>query len=242
MEYAGFLLVIATGIGVIFISIALDFLWAQAIPVRFFYYILRAPGVVVHECAHMLGCLFTGAKIRNVVLFSKEGGSVTYNPPVIPVIGNVVISTAPLFCIPLVLALCTWFFSDYLGCLLPALPLSFDSNDAVIVLGGEILKIFSQNLVVQFNAWFLLYLYLVLSLILSAAPSMQDIRNAGIGICILALTGVLILWSQIPWAVSILTEITRIIGMGFALGLGFGLIALVLSSPLLILTLYRHTA
>jgi hypothetical protein len=242
MEYAGFLLVIATGIAVILISLALDFLWARSIPVRFFYYILRAPGVVVHESAHVLGCLLTGAKIRNVVLFSKEGGSVTYNPPVIPVIGNVVISTAPLFCIPLVLSLCTWFFSGYLGCLLPALPLSVDSIDAVVVMGGGILATFTQNLLVHFNVWFLLYLYLVLSLILSAAPSMQDVKNASIGICVLSLTGVLILWSQIPWAVSILTEITRIIGMGFALGLGFGLIALVLSSPLLILYIYRRTA
>lgn len=242
MDAAGFLLVIATGIGVILISMALDFLWARSIPVRFFYYLLRAPGVVVHECAHMLGCLLTGAKIRNVVLFSKEGGSVTYNPPAIPVIGHVVISTAPLFCIPLVLALCTWFFSNYLGCLLPALPLSVDSTDAMVLLGGGVLGIFTQNLVVQFNAWFLVYLYLVLSLILSAAPSMQDIRNASIGICILAFTGVLILWSQIPWAVSILNELTRIMGMGFALGLGFGLIALALSSPLLILYLYYRTA
>ena len=241
MEYAGFLLVIATGIGVILISLALDFLWAQTIPVRFFYYILRAPGIVVHECAHILGCLLTGAKIRSVVLFSREGGSVTYNPPVIPIIGHVVISTAPLFCIPLVLALCTWFFFSYLGCSFPALPLSINSTDAVMVLGGGILGTFTRNLVVQFNAWFLVYLYLVLSLILSAAPSMQDFRNASIGICILAIMGVLILWSQIPWAVSILTEITRITGMGFALGLGFGLIALVLSSPLIIIYLYRHT-
>ncbi|MDO9324080.1 MAG: hypothetical protein Q7T80_03885, partial [Methanoregula sp.] len=188
------------------------------------------------------GCLLTGAKIRNVVLFSKEGGSVTYNPPVIPVIGNVVISTAPLFCIPLVLSLCTWFFSLYLGCLLPALPLSIDSTDAGVVMGGGIIATFTQNILVHFNAWFLLYLYLVLSLILSAAPSMQDIRNASIGICVLSLTGVLIIWSQIPWAISILTEITRIIGIGFALGLGFGLIALVLSSPLLILYIYRRTA
>ncbi|MEI7856931.1 MAG: hypothetical protein WCH85_05440 [Methanomicrobiales archaeon] len=45
-----------------------------------------------------------------------------------------------------------------------------------------------------------------------------------------------------PWAISILTEITRIIGMGFALGLGFGLIALVLSSPLLVLSLHRNTS
>ena len=110
------------------------------------------------------------------------------------------------------------------------------------MLGGGILKIFTQNLVVHFNAWFLVYLYLVLSLILSAAPSMQDFRNASIGICILTITGVLILWSQIPWAVSILTEITRIMGMGFALGIGFGLIALALSSPLLIVYLWHRTA
>jgi hypothetical protein len=240
METAGFLLVIATGIGVILISLALDLLWALVIPVRFFYYILRAPGIVVHECAHMLGCLLTGAKIRSVVFFSREGGSVTYSPPVIPVIGDVVISTAPLFCIPLLLTICTWVFSTYLGCSIPLLPLAFNSNDTIVVLGGGILGTFTQNLVIQFNAWFLLYLYLVLSLVLSIAPSMQDFRNAGVGISILTIMGMFILWSQIPLAVSILTEITRIAGMGFALGLGYGLIALALSSPLLVVHLYRN--
>ncbi|MEI7857896.1 MAG: metalloprotease family protein [Methanomicrobiales archaeon] len=182
MDTAGLFFVIATGIGVFLLSVALDHLWAQAIPVRFFYYILRFPGVVVHECAHILGCLLTGAKIRNVVFFSKEGGSVTYSRPVIPVIGDVVISTAPLFCIPLVLTCCTWVFSRYLGCAFPALPLTINSADAVVVMGTGILETFSQNLLVQFNAWFLVYLYLVLSLILSAAPSLQDLRNAAIGI------------------------------------------------------------
>ncbi|PKL57937.1 MAG: hypothetical protein CVV34_04920 [Methanomicrobiales archaeon HGW-Methanomicrobiales-5] len=242
MDTTGFLLIIAMGLGVIFISLSLDYLWARVIPVRFFYYILRAPGVVVHECAHMLGCLLTGAKIRNVVLFSKEGGSVTHTTPVIPVIGNVIISTAPLFCIPLALALCTEFFSAYLGCVIPVLPLSIDSTDAIVVLGGGILGTFTQNLVVQFNAWFLLYLFLVLSLILSAAPSMQDIRNAAIGISIMVITGLIILWSQYPWAVNALTEIMRIMAMGFGLGLGFGLIALVLSSPLIIIFFFRRIA
>jgi hypothetical protein len=241
MEFTGFLLVIATGIALILISRALDFLWAGCIPIRLFYYILRLPGVVVHECAHVAGCLLTGAKIRNIVLFSRQGGSVTYNSPVIPVISNVVISTAPLFCIPLVLTLCTWLFSDYLGCSFPALPLTIDSYGGLILLGGGILGTFTQNLVLQFNVWFLLYLYLVLSLILSAAPSLQDMKNAAFGTCILAIAGVLILWSGIPWAVTILSEIMRILGMGFVLGLGFGLIALVLSSPLLLFYLYRHT-
>jgi hypothetical protein len=240
MDTAGFLLVIATGIGVILISLALDFLWARVISARLFYYFLCAPGVVVHECAHVLGCLLTGAKIRNVVFFSKGGGSVTYNPPAIPVLGNIVISTAPLFGIPLVLAFCTWIFSTYFGCIFPALPLTIDSPDSLILTGGGILGIFTQNLIVKFNGWFILYLYLVLSLVLSAAPSMQDMKNAAMGICILASAGVLIIWSQIPWATDILSGITHVIGMGFALGLGFGLIALVLSSPLIIFYLHCH--
>ncbi len=74
MDYTGFFIIIATGIAVILLSKVLDLLWAQALPVRFLYYILRAPGVVVHECAHMLGCLLTGAKIRRVVFFPLKAG------------------------------------------------------------------------------------------------------------------------------------------------------------------------
>lgn len=242
MDTYGFLIVIASGIGVILISLILDYIWARTIPVSIIYYLLRAPGVVVHECAHIVGCLLTGAKIRNVVLFSKEGGSVTHNAPVIPVIGDVVISTAPLFCIPLALALCSEIFSEYLGCVIPALPHTLDSSNAVILLGGVIVGTFNQNLVVQFNPWFLLYLYLVLSLILSAAPSMQDFRNAAIGIGILVLFGLLILWSQYPFAVNALTGIMGILSIGFGLGLGFGLIALMLSSPLILIFIYRRIA
>jgi len=242
METAGFFLIIGTGIILILMSIALDFLWAHAIPVRFFYYFLRAPGVVVHECSHILGCLFTGAKIRHVVLFSKEGGSVTYNPPVIPVIGNVVISTAPLLCIPLVLVAVTGVFSTYLGCSFSQYPPTLDNADAVTALVTGIFGTFSQNLVQQFNAWFLLYLYLTVSLILSVAPSIQDIKNAAIGCCVLAFAGILIFWSGIPWAVDILVWIMHMMETGFTLGISFGLIALVVSSPLIIVYFYHHTA
>jgi hypothetical protein len=242
MDANGFLLVIVLGIGVILISKTLDLVWAQVVPIRIFYYFLYAPGVIVHECSHVLGCLLTGAKIRKIELFSEGGGSVTYNPPVIPLIGNVVISTAPLFCVPLVLTGCTWIFSTYLDCSFPALPLSLDSADALMALGAGIFGMFIRNLVLRFNAWFLLYLYLTLSLILSIAPSLQDTRNAATGICMLALAGIIVFWSRIPWAVSILVGITRTIGIGFTLGLGFGLIALLISYPLIIWFVYRHAA
>ena len=231
---APFLLVVLTGIGVIGISLALDVLWARVIPLRSFYYFIRAPGVIVHECSHILGCLITGAKVKKVVFFSEKGGSVTYASSKIPYFGDVVISTAPLFCIPLVLAGCTWVFSQYLGCVLPPLPMGVDSTDAFFGLFIGIIGMFTRNLIVRFNPWFLVYLYLTLTLVLSLAPSAQDMKNAAIGIGIITLVGILILWSSLPLAVSLLEGITRLVGIGFAFGLMSVLIALVISSPLMI--------
>jgi hypothetical protein len=234
-----FLVVIGMGIIVTLISRALDVIWAQVTPVRFFYYLVRAPGVVVHELSHVIGCFIMGAKVKNVVLLSKEGGSVTYSRPKIPYLGDVVISTAPLFCIPLVLAGCTWVFSQYLGCVFPVLPQGISSTADLFLLGTAVLGMFTRNILVMFNPWFLLYLYITLSLVLSVAPSAQDISNAAIGIGIISLTGILILWSGIPFAVSILAEISRLVGIGFVLGLTFGIIALIISIPLTIVYIHK---
>ena len=234
-----FLTVIGTGIIVILISRALDVLWARVVPIRTFYYLVRVPGVVVHELSHILGCLIMGAKVKNVVLFSKEGGSVTYSRPKIPLLGDVVINTAPLICIPLILAGCTWVFSQYLGCVFPVLPQGIGSTADLVSLGTGILGIFTGNLVVMFNPWFLLYLYLTLSLVLSVAPSDQDISNAAIGIGIIALAGILVLQSGILPAVSILGELIRLVNIGFVLGLSFGVIALVMSIPLMIVYVHK---
>ena len=240
IDAAPFLLVIITGISVIIISLALDVLWAQVIPARSFYYVIRAPGVIVHECSHILGCLITGARIKKVVFFSEKGGSVTYTSSKIPYLGDVVISTAPLLCIPLVLAGCTWVFSQYLGCIFPPLPMGVDSTDALFGLCTGIVGMFTRNLLVGFNPWFLLYLYITLTLVLSLAPSTQDIKNAVIGICIIILVGILILWSTFPQAVALLEAITRLIGIGFAFGLMSEFITLVISSPLLVWYVHKR--
>jgi len=234
-----FLTVIGIGIIVVLISRALDVLWARVVPIRTLYYFVRIPGVVVHELSHILGCLIMGAKVKNVILFSKEGGSVTYSRPKIPFLGDVVINTSPLICIPLVLAGCTWVFSQYLGCVFPVLPQGIRSSADLAGLGTGILGIFTGNLVVMFNPWFFLYLYLTLSLVLSVAPSAQDISNAAIGIGIIALAGILVLQSGIPFAVSILEELMRLVNIGFVLGLSFGVIALVMSIPLMIVYVHK---
>jgi hypothetical protein len=112
--------------------------------------------------------------------------------------------------------------------------------DAVLGLGSGIVEMFTRNLFIRFNAWFLVYLYLTLTLILSMAPSYQDIRNAAIGICIITLTGMMILWTDIPLAVNVLEGITRLLGVGFALGLAFDIIALIISFPLMIWYVHNH--
>jgi hypothetical protein len=235
-----FLTVVLLGIGVIAISLALDILWAQVISLRSLYYVIRAPGVIVHECSHILGCIITGAKIKKVVFFSERGGSVTYTSSKIPYIGDVVISTAPLVCIPMVLAGLTWVFSQYLGCVFPPMPVAVNSMDALYGLVITIAILFTQNLIVRFNPWFLIYLYLTVTLVLSLAPSAQDMKNAAIGIGIILIVCILILLSSLPSLVNILVSIIHLIGIGFTFGLMFEIIALVISSPLIIWYLYKR--
>jgi hypothetical protein len=195
--------------------------------------------VIIHELSHLLGCVISGAKVKKVVYFSHEGGSVTYSSPKIPYIGDLVINIAPLFCIPLLLAVCTWIFSEYLGCIFPPMPIGINSLDALFGVFTGILGMFTSNLIIRFNPWFLLYLYLNLTLVLSVAPSSQDIKNAAIGIGIITLSGILILWSSNTLAESIFEGFVYLISIGFYLGLLFGIIALVISAPLAILYVHK---
>ena len=236
-----FLLVVLLGTGVIAISFALDILWAQVMPLRSLYYAIRAPGVIVHECSHILGCIITGAKIKKIVFFSEEGGSVTYTSSKIPYIGDVVISSAPLVCIPVVLAGLTWVFSQYLGCVFPPMPIAVNSINALLELVVTITILFTQNLVVRFNPWFIVYLYFTVTLVLSLAPSAQDMKNAAVGIGIILIACILILLSSLSSLVSILESIIRLIGIGFTFGLMFEIIALVISTPLMVWYVLRRS-
>ena len=240
MDFYGFLLIIITAIIVIALSYSLDHLWAAAMPVRAIYLFIRLPGVVLHECAHIIGCLVTGARIRNVVLFSKDGGSVTYTRPLLPYIGDVIISTAPLFLLPPALSFITWVFGRFLGCVFPVFPATIGSPDVLVDLVKAIFSTFSDNLLTRFNGWFLLYLYLTTSLVLSVAPSIKDLKNAAVGSILLILTGMFVIWSGIPWAVSALAGLAGIFGYGFTLGFVYGLVALTVSLPLIFWYAYAH--
>jgi cytochrome c biogenesis protein CcdA len=99
---------------------------------------------------------------------------------------------------------------------------------------------FAANLVYRFNPCFLLYIYLTVSLVLSLAPSRQDMKNAAVGILIIFAAGIFIIWSNFSPAISLLDTVTNVVGLSFGIALGFGLIALVLSLPLLVIGAWRH--
>jgi hypothetical protein len=237
MDTSGFLFILMTGIAVIAISYILDHVWAAVLPLRSVYYFIRAPGVVIHECTHILGCLLTGARIRNIVFFSRDGGSVTYT---LPYLGDVIISTAPLFGIPLVLSMITWIFGTWLGCIFPVFPESVSSLQSLLLLGEGILATIAENLISRFNGWFLLYIFLTISLVLSVAPSKQDMKNAAIGFFLMAFTGIILSLSQIPFAENILAELMHLLSMGFTLGLVYGIMALTASLPVIFWYTYTH--
>jgi len=62
----------------------------------FVYYVFLFPGVILHEISHLVFCLITFAKIRDIKLFSKTGGFVEHENSKIPFVGNFLISIAPL--------------------------------------------------------------------------------------------------------------------------------------------------
>ncbi len=236
MESSEFFNFIILALVVMVISAGLDRLYARIAPVRLFYYALRFPGIVLHEIAHVAGCVVTGAEIKKIVLFSETGGSVTYVNPKIPLVGTVIISTAPLFVLPLTLAGLTWIFGTYFGCYVPPV---FPSGPGTIAgfyeMIHEITVIFPTNLVSRFNGWFLVYIYLTGSIVLSLAPSGQDLRNAAVGIGLIVTLCLLVIWAGFPGPVAVLDLVIAPMNTAFSIGLMYEMIAGLVSVPFILL-------
>jgi hypothetical protein len=236
MDISGFFSFVILAVMVILISGGLDRLFARVAPFRLFYYALRLPGVVLHEAAHVAGCVLCGAKIKKIVLFSKSGGSVTYAKPKIPIFGNVIISTAPLFVLPLVLTGLTWVFGTYFRCYVPPVfPSGWDTVAGFYDIIHEVILIFSTNLVIRFNGWFLVYLYLAGSIILSLAPSRQDLVNAAVGIAVMMALCLLVIWGGFQGAMTVMGLVLAPMNTAFLIGLVYEVITAFMSVPFILM-------
>lgn len=140
--------------------------------------IILAPGVMIHELSHAFSCLIVGAKIKKIKLFSLKGntlGYVSHTKPKIPILGQFLISIAPLIGCSLFLyflAVLTNFPTDF------NYTLSLKSKDAFT----EFFKILKDAIdyisitdLKNWRTWF--FLYFALSLSSSIAPSSKDFKN-----------------------------------------------------------------
>lgn len=170
---------------ILILSLCIDFFMSRSMFGRGYRFFV-APGIIVHELSHALMCLLTGAKIRSVSLFEKNGGSVEHTKSKIPIIGSILISMAPIFIGSFVI----FFLSKIAG--MDRLSVSFSegftSNFGQIVdnIKQIILSLDFHNT----KTWILLYL--VLSVAITMAPSKQDFRNIFSAIIIILIILILI--------------------------------------------------
>lgn len=124
--------------------------------------IFVAPGVIFHELSHALACLITGAKIIKISFFDKDGGSVKHQKSPIPIIGPILISTAPL-----ILGILAFYF------LARQIRLQSDLDLKTIYLNLK--SIFNT---IDLTNWRNeVVIYLLLSIGVTITPSWQDLRN-----------------------------------------------------------------
>lgn len=192
------------------------------------YRLFVAPGVIMHELSHLLACLVTGAKVKEVVLFDREGGGhVEHEKPLLPLIGQILISIAP-FLIGVTLI---FLISNFVG---------LKSGDITLVrsINGFFHYFQAAALQINFASWkTLLALYLMLSLAVTMMPSKQDFQN--MFLLILVVVGLFIALSFVPIHLSLtfipIAKIILILSTVFLLlilGLVFSIIIFALSKLL----------
>lgn len=133
-----------------------------------FYRIFVAPGVIAHELSHAFACYITGAKVSDISMFKKEGGEVKHGASSIPVLGSILISTAPF----VVGAILIYLLSKLIG-FRPINLVNFDfmpNNIAFLIKAS-----FSGLNFAAIKTW--IGLYLVLSIAMTMIPSLQDMKN-----------------------------------------------------------------
>lgn len=152
----------------IIVSALINFFLSRSV-LGFKYRYFVGFGVIIHELSHVLFCLLTGARIKKISLFDKEGGSVEHAPSRLPFLGPVLISLAPFFIGIFMIILLSSSLGLKMEVFDSGLIFSFKGflHQASLTLGQ-----FDLN---NFKNW--LILYLMLSIVVTMTPSRQDLKN-----------------------------------------------------------------
>jgi hypothetical protein len=209
-----------------------------------FYLLLMWPGVVVHELSHVVGCLVTGTRIREVHLFAPrdEGrgrmvlGFVTHDRAS-NAFATSVIGGAPFFGGAAALWGLTAFMMPAIGRASAFAPVVARAATASAV--GETLVTAGRRYVefvlaaghgLDWRAWqTYLFLYLAFSVAAHVAPSRPDLKNAAAGAFAATVLLAVAAYAGKRWApaftAAALASFAKGVGAVTVL-LGFGLAAL----------------
>ncbi len=156
--------------------------------VRRYYRFFVAPGVIVHELSHAVGCLITGSPIVEINFWKASGGHVKHLQPIDPtrrIISDPIIALAPIGGTFIVLALLTQLMWP------DALKALYSTSLTTLI---------STINITSAQTW--LYFYLVISLMATIAPSKTDIKYALASLIVISL--LLIILLTIPGVSDIL--------------------------------------
>ncbi len=206
------------------LSFVLANLWSKilfGIKYRFFI----APGIIIHEFSHALACFLSGAKIREINLFSSQGGYVRHSSPKIPIIGKLLISFAPILGGIAALWLFAWFFN--LGLVFDRVDFSQSFVQGIGV-AFQGIPVFVQAHWLSWQFW--LFVYLTISIIICLVPSRQDFKNAFGGLLIVFVLGIIFYYLDfLPYFLGVIFN--QHLGQILVLAAMLGLLALAFSLP-----------
>ena len=204
--------------GLMLASFALERVWSGIFSGRG-YQLILFPGVVIHEFSHAVGCLLSGAKLDEISLFSSKGSYVKHGKPKLPLIGSFIISFAPIA--GGIASL--WAAAGLLGLALPRIEASF-SFDAI----REAVLFTTEN----WESWpFWLFVYLTVSIVICLVPSRQDLKNSALS-SLLVLVAIVLIDRFGP---IVIDEVLSTASGVLAIGVFFGLTALIISLPVLMI-------
>lgn len=137
-------------------------------------YLLYYFGTFIHESSHAILCLLTGAKISEYKVFVKQP-HVSYSNSRLPLLGNLLISIAPMFGgLILLFIVNKYFFTNHF--IMPEF-----SNWKLFL--NDFLKLLKQIDITEWKNLVAIFLFLNIGVMLG--PSWQDLKNVWFLIIIL---------------------------------------------------------
>lgn len=181
---------------------ALNWLLVRGVPYRIYRWVL-APGIIVHELSHAVACFVVGAQVHELALLSPTGGHVQHTEPRVPYIGNALVALAPLVGgLAVIVAALAFLAPDLFQTLL-----STDLSHSITNIYQEWFAAFVYYFdPFSFNSWLLIVLILTVGA--SLAPSMVDLRSAGVGLAIAAIATIWQLWLVVFLFIAVI-EVAR---------------------------------